>query len=515
MALAGPALLGSDEAGRLHPARSCVRAAGLPGWDLALGALAAAAALLVAGSLGFVPDNDGYARLARAVAAPPWLAFTQTKPLELLLAWGVARLPVEPLLAWRLLGSLHVGLCAALVLRIVARGLGAGSVAAGRPASVAWRGLACAAAASLAVSAPLFLEHALAMNSVATLGAALLLWVERGLAGSAPGRSAALALAALSRLDGLLLAGLLAAAPVVLPPAEAGGRWRSLLRDGAVVATAGVVWLATDRVANGRWLGFLVLAGAQFEILPPPRFDVPGMARWLRGAWLSHASECVLLLAGVGAALSAARPGSPLAAPARGLALALAAHHAVLALLGLTGRSLLYRYFVPDLLLGLCLAVLGFAALLRGLAPPSGALRVPCAAALALLAFGGALADVRELGDAAREVRARHGQAAAAERCLRPFLDGASAPELVVPSRLHGELTWRLRDAALGDLLYEEWFFAARAAATPGGRTDRLLWLGAADLTAPARAAGPGSRELARCEGEAAPLALRLLAPGA
>jgi hypothetical protein len=235
------------------------------------------------------------------------------------------------------------------------------------------------------------------------------------------------------------------------------------------------------------------------------------MARWLRGAWLTHAGESVLFLAGVGAALGAAGARHALAAPARALALAVLAHHVVLAFLGLTGRSLLYRYFVPDLVLGLVLAALGFAAVVGALVPAVTRWRAPLVAGLVLLAFGGALLDLRELGAAARDVRSRAATGAAAERCLAPWLAGPGAPGVVVvPSRLHGELTWRLREVPLEALLYEEWFFAD-GAASDAGEAGPVLWLGAAEAAAPARAAA--ARQISRCEGAASPLSVRSLAP--
>ncbi len=440
--------------------------------SLAVGAAGFGLAMGVGSWLGVAPDNDGWSRLAQALA--PVSAATVSKPLEIWLAWSVAAAPLDPLVAWRVLGALHLGLLATLATRIAL------CLLPGASAAAVGVGL-------LALASPLVLEHGLAFNSVTTLAVALTGWVERHLAGSTRGRRLALLLVALSRPDGALLAALLGAAEPGLAPA--GRRVRELLAQGALLASAALLWVLTDRVANGEWLGMLSAAERYDRARPPRPFGVLETLVWLRAAWLTHASEALLLLAGVGALALGLRRSS------RVLVLALAGHHGILAGLALTGRSVFHRFFVPDLVLGTLLAAVGLWALVRAAPRPLSPGLRGAGAALVLLALGGYLGNLTHLASLGAEQRARRQTAQAGLACLAAWIDGPGRPTLVVPAPISGELAYRLRATRIRELTWTEEFFARPGALPPGP----VVWLHDAAEEAPPVTRGLRLAEQAAC----------------
>lgn len=389
-------------------------------------------------SLGL--DNDVHARLAREISHTPWLAQTNTKPFEQLIARMIGALHLDPLASWRVLGVMHLALLLAALIRL------------GRDLSGdAPRGALVAAAAATLLS-PLVAGAFLTLNSVATCAAALLVWTIARIESRQGVALAALTVLALSRVDGAILSGGLVALEIALLPPE---RRREWFLQVAVVAGCAAIWLVLDRVNNGQWLGILDATERYMEAAGSAPRSVGQMLWWFIGAWVSNGGKLLTLFALLGAIGGLSGGNRP--AWAR-LAGALAIHHAFLLLLGLTGKPFFYRFFVVDFVFGPLLAVLGALWLCKQAAArmerdlPDG---VRWAAVALVLA--GSLAGVSGLPAMAEHSRQTREQARAAAACLETGTHPLSPGELwAVPTRLHGALTYQYRNAPLADLTWLE-----------------------------------------------------------
>ncbi len=410
------------------------------------GLAAAAGGGFAVAAFGVTVHNDVAPTLAWQDAAPSWLTNPGLNPLEHLWAFLAVHLTPDAYAVWPYLGALQLGLLAALVWALAARLLPGNR----------W---APPLAAVVTVMNGSVLHYVLSFNSVAILGVAVLVWVHARMSGASGWTRFAVAMVALSRADGAVLAGLLALEPLLngKPPSRLSGRLSGRLRETviqcAAVGACGLVWIALDHLVTGRFFGVGANVAAYSHAVPQARLSVFGAARWLRSAWLDILSEGTLVLFIVGALALWADGGSR----SRPLLYVLASHHLVLAALGIAGSLLSYRYFTPDIALSVTVAAAGVCWIggrMEG--------RRSAAAMVLVLAVWtpGYLGGLREFRDYGRANRSIESSAGAAYACLKPVLDGPAIPFLVVPGELRGALIYRLRRDRIAGIEFEKQFAA-------------------------------------------------------
>jgi len=360
----------------------------------------------------------------------------------------------DPYRAWPFIGAAHLGLLAALIHRLVMR------VCSEAPEArlLAW------AASGTALLQGSILHYFLTLNSVAFLAIASLLWLVAVLDGRVWMVRGALALVALSRADGGVLAGLLALMPLL------SREWKRRLPEAfvqaGIVAGAGIVWLVIDYSMTGRVFGIAGNIRAHEAAIPQVAYSAAGILRWLRGAWADLLSEGTLLLAAIGALALQSRKHPAL----KPLAFIVIAHHAILATLGMTGKVLSYRYFTPDLGLGIVLAAAG-AGWIAGLL--AGVPRRLSAAILLAVWIPGIAGSLVEFRDYLEENRRTEAAAPSATDCLVPEIRKLKEPPLlVVPGDLRAVLIHRLRAEKLHGVDFEKLFLARSETPVPP-----VLWL--------------------------------------
>lgn len=388
--------------------------------------------------LGLSLDNDTYARLTRAAASPTFLPLTHTKPLEMGLARSATLAGDAAPAIWKLLGAIHFGLALALVEFLVRRTFGPS---------------AALIALALFLLNALIIENFLTLNSTATLATAALGWSATTLANRRRLALVALAAIALSRLDGMALALLLAPGACLIEGPDV--RRQRLFERVLVVGAAVILWLAVDRVANGQWLGFIEAQREFMASAPHLRLGPLWALRVLRGYWLDYGSEVFLVLVVLGAVLS-------VRGPLRGLQpalLVLGVHQVVVAVIGVTGNAVPERFVLPDLVLGCASAGAALVWIFRALPLPEDArARGGLLAALGVVALLGYLGQLRGLETRVNASRHRESDARVLVGCfaeLRAHLPAAHRLALVAPSSLIGPLAWHLRQVPLGALHYE------------------------------------------------------------
>lgn len=429
---------------------------------------------------GYV-HHDTLPILTRMTASPSWLRDANGYPLEVLLMALVRLLPGDARFWWNVLGCLHLGALAWLVARL------ASQAAPGRK-MLPWL------APLLALANPYTLRFVLGLNSVTQLSLCLLLWSLNALGESSRGQRVALAVLALSRLEGLLFAFALAIAMAARWRKEGGAR--QLAGDLLVLVPVAVSYPLLWKVLFGQWLG-LTKSLQQFEAIIGFRpMGFLEMIHWLRGAWLGLSGDAFLLLAFAGVLLLLADRARwslllPLLAPA-------ALVHGFAIVSGMLGKPIGLRYFWP---------VIPFAALWVSIAVVRIGERIgrtrreQIAAALILTLAGCApyLLSLEKLGAIRQEQQAIRADAAAVARCWRERAPVAPTL-LVVPGGIRGDVIYAVSDAtSLAEVLFEKAYFfePARYAGMPA------LWFASGQYSD--RAPGmPGLQDFA-CGGFSGP----------
>jgi len=398
-----------------------------------------AAAWMLAAWTGSTPGNDGFAALAREAGGAAWLGPASYKPIEWLLLKST-RLPgLDPVLVWRLLGAVQLGLLAALADRLSRR----------------WFDEFPAAGLLAAVSVPAnpaFLELAFQSNSTLTAAVAMLLFLERRAAGAGRGSMAALGLFSLSRIDAL------AAVPLAVLLAE--GTRREKVRGLQVWLGAVSAWLLLGLAVNGSAQGLLSNMETYSRAAGTEPMGSLVSLVWLRAGLLDFTSDGILLLAAAGVLVLAAIEGRGLLPALRRFAFP-AAHAAVVLFLAVSGRPVFYRFLAPEVPVLLVLAGGGLFWTGSRTGGSSGA-RVMAFLLLGLLAglgYAGRLRDLEPL----RKAHAEENRfARSVSFCLARELDREGSATVVVPGRIHGQMAYALRDSPVREVTYEREFVSRR-----------------------------------------------------
>ncbi len=398
-----------------------------------------AAAWVLAVWTGSTPGNDGFAALAREAGGAAWLGPASYKPLEWLLL-KFTRLPgLDPVLVWRLLGAVQLGMLAALADRL-ARLCFDEFPAAGLLAAV------------LVPANPALLELAFQSNSTLTAATAMLLILERKAAGDGRGVMAAIGLFSLSRIDAL------AAVPLAVLLAE--GTRREKIQWLQVWLATALVWLLVGLAVNGSVAGLISNMETYSRAAGTEPMGSLALLVWLRAGLLDFLSDAILLLGAAGVLVLAAIEGRGLLSALRRFAFPVA-HVAVVVALALSGRPVFYRFLAPEVPLVLVLAAGGLFWTGSRTGGSPGA-RVVALMALGLLAGAGYAGRLRDL-ESLRKVHAEESRLSrSVSLCLARELGREGPATVVVPGRIHGQMAYAFREAPVREVTYEREFVSRR-----------------------------------------------------